>query len=89
MLIGLRTIRSLLVLESSPPERLCIMHYSKGQKEKDKVVAQLHTDFASVLQVLLRAAIDFLRSPDEDDVVSIEQLLFESKISTRDFTQCC
>ena len=51
------------------------MHYSKEQKEKVKTLAQFHTDFAPVLQVLLHTAIDFLCTLEDDDVESSEQLL--------------
>ena len=40
------------------------MHSSKEQKEKDKTLAQLHTDFSTVLNVLLHTAIDCLCAPD-------------------------
>ena len=48
------------------------MYYSKEQKEKDKTLAQFHTDFVPVLQVLLHTAINSLRTTDEDDVQSPE-----------------
>ena len=60
------------------------MYYAKEQKEKDKTPAQLHTDFAPVLQVLLPIAIDSLRTTEDDDVQSSEQLLSECQRSTRD-----
>ena len=60
------------------------MYHSKEQKEKDKTLAQLHTDFAPVLQVLLHTAIDSLRTTEDDDVQSPEQLLSECQSSTRD-----
>ena len=60
------------------------MYYSKEQKEKDKTLAQLHTDFAPVLQVLLHTAIDSLRTIEDDDVQSPEQLLSELQSSTQD-----
>ena len=51
---------------------------------EDKTLAQLHTDFAPVLQVLLYTAIDSLRTTEDDDVQSREQLLSELQSSTQD-----
>ena len=53
------------------------MYYSKEQKENGMTLAQLRTDFALVLQVLLHTTIDSLRTTEDDDVQSPEQLLSE------------
>ena len=60
------------------------MYHSKEQKEKDKTLAQFHTDFAPMLQVLLHTTIDALRTTNDDDVQSPEQLLSKCQSSTRD-----
>ena len=58
------------------------MHYFEEQKEKDKTLAPLHTDFLPVLQVLLHTAIECLGVPD--DTASAETQLFECQSSTQD-----
>ena len=58
------------------------MYYSKEQKEKDKVLAQFHTDFAPVLQVLVHTTIDSPRTTKDDDVQFSAQLPSECQSST-------
>ena len=45
-------------------------------------LAQFHTGFAPVLQVLLHTAIDSLHTTKDDDVQSSAQLLSECQSST-------
>ena len=47
-------------------------------------LAQLRTDFALVLQVLLHTTIDSLRTTEDDDVRSPEQLLCKLQSSNQD-----
>ena len=58
------------------------MCHSEDQKEKDMTLAQFHTGFAPVLQVLLHTAIDSLHTTKDDDVQSSAQLLSECQSST-------
>ena len=38
-------------------------YYTREQKEKDKALVQMHTDFSPGLQVLYRTALDCFRTP--------------------------
>ena len=52
-----------------------IAYYDREQKEKGKAVVHMHTNFARVLQVLFRTALDCFRTPT--DGLTTERLLEE------------
>ena len=58
------------------------MYYNREQKEKDKALVQMHTDFSPVLQVLFHTALDCFRTPT--DGLTAEQLLEECQQSSED-----
>ena len=51
------------------------MYYNREQKEKEKALVQMHTDFSLVLQVLFHTALDCFRT--HTDGFTAEQLLQE------------
>ena len=63
------------------------MYYNREQKEKDKALVQMQTDFALVLPVLFCIALDCFRTPT--DGLTTEQLLEECQRHPKTCALCC